>query len=394
MTIGSGRGSSPRQILVDVSVVASSDARTGIQRVVRAIWLELKQQNLIDIIVRPVMALAEVGYCYAPDNFLDAPVGPSPKGYAPVDIRAGDIFLGLDLTAHLLPRHERQLHEWKRTGASIHFIVYDLLPLQNRRWFRWRARRHFRRWIVVVERLADQVICISPSVARDFSAWMRRLRITKPRAIRISTIKLGCNISSSGPDKGLPCNSAEILEWVSKHRTILMVGTIEPRKAYDKALAAAQHLWQNECDSDIAMLIVGKPGWKTRRLEEKLRRLSSTKPKLRWLDNVSDEFLEHLYEQCTGILFTSYAEGLGLPLIEAAAHGKTLLVRDIPVFRELELQNCRFFADDSAEVLSEEIRNWLSLTSKNIIYQNKYSLPTWKESANEIFVKITSQIAI
>src|SRR5687768_3904050 len=84
------QGPRPR-LLVDVSVIIRHDAQTGIQRVVRAVWSELRSRHGDGFDLVPVFATAQRGYCYAPLDFLYEPVDYSTG--VPVRARAGDRFL-------------------------------------------------------------------------------------------------------------------------------------------------------------------------------------------------------------------------------------------------------------------------------------------------------------
>ena len=382
MTSGAASIPTSRQLLVDVSVIARGDARTGVQRVVRALWLALGQSCPQGFVLRPVFATRDRGYRLAPPDFLTSPIV-NPQGDFPVvEAGPGDIFFGLDLAPYLLPRHETQIAEWKSSRAHIHFMIYDLLPLQGPRWFGWRARRNFRRWIGVIERQADSAICISPSVARDFTRWTGRRRLfgSRRRPVPATSIRLGSDIASSAPTRGLPDNHAEILQWIARQPTVLMVGTVEPRKAYDKALAAFEHLWHSG-RSDPGLLIVGKPGWKTRRLQGKVQSLVAESRPLLWISDASDEFLEMLYNACDGLFHASCAEGLGLPLLEAASHGKPLLVRDLPVFREIGLAGCTYFNDDRPAQLANSLSRWVDAPAQS---HSSAPLPSWQDAASDL----------
>ncbi|MFD2429123.1 hypothetical protein ACFSUK_15210 [Sphingobium scionense] len=126
---------------MDLSTIAQNDARTGIQRVVRALWWLLHDTPLEGYSVVPVVATAKRGYCVAPisDGEVRMPAPDAPL----VEIGAGDIFLGLDLAAHRLWRHRRQMARWKRRGATVAITVYDLLPLREPDWFPSSTARNF-----------------------------------------------------------------------------------------------------------------------------------------------------------------------------------------------------------------------------------------------------------
>lgn len=371
----------PRQLLIDVSVIACGDAGTGIQRVVRAIWTQLREIIPPDVALRPVMATKTSPYRYCPEDFLDHPADATALDGSAIEILPGDLFLGLDFAPHLLPRHEGQLKQWKAAGALLHILLYDLLPLKGRRWFRSKSRRNFRRWLHVVEQQADQVFCISDAVIAEVAAWSRRFSLWPKRSFPVARLHLGSDLTGSSSLKPESEDIDNLIDWVSRGDTILMVGTIEPRKAYDKAIAACEWLWR-EKDRMTQLLIVGRPGWRTARLQGRLRELGRTETRFRWIDNASDQTLDQLYRRCNGVLMTSYAEGLGLPIIEAAAHGTPALVRDIAVFRELDCGGLSFFRDDNPKALASKLLQWLE--SRCL----RHTLPshsiTWRETADEL----------
>lgn len=392
MTDGAGHAPTLRQLLVDISNIAQVDSRTGIQRVVRALWLGLCRSTPAGFVLRPVFATRERGYRLAPSDFLTRTITDPHGNFPSVEVRPGDIFLGLDLAPNLLPLHERQIAGWKRNGALIHFVIYDLLPLLGPRWFGWRARRNFRRWIKVVERQAHSAICISPSVARDFIRWTGRPTLfgAGRREVLATCIRLGSDIANSEPSQGLPENYAQILRWISERKTVLMVGTVEPRKGYDKALAAFEHLWRKG-RQDVGLLIVGKPGWKTRRLQHKLRELALGPYPLCWIENASDQLLQTLYSASFGLLHAAHAEGLGLPLLEAALYRKPLLVRSLPVFKEIGLSGCTYFKNDEPEQLADTILSW---TNAAPVCAESSNLPNWQDSADDLLDAIIHNTSV
>ncbi|MBM5574147.1 hypothetical protein [Deefgea sp. CFH1-16] len=58
-----------KQLLVDVSVIIQNDAGTGIQRVVRALLLQLLKNPPAGYSVKPVFCTHQHGYHYAPQDF-------------------------------------------------------------------------------------------------------------------------------------------------------------------------------------------------------------------------------------------------------------------------------------------------------------------------------------
>jgi glycosyltransferase involved in cell wall biosynthesis len=371
------------QLLVDVSVIYRHDSQTGIQRVVRALLLQLLHHPPAGFAVRPVYATKTKGYHYAQTDFLERPEGRLEYVAPPVRVAQGDIFLGLDLTAHLLPRHEGQIRNWKKYNVKVHILVYDLLPIIHGEWFSRRMRKHFLRWLKFVKRNADSVLCISDQVCSDF---LRTTETSRPRMrqnIDVNRIRLSGDISTSAPTTGVPENMEELLTLLRSVNTVLMVGTIEPRKGYEVALAAFDMLWQRQAGPTCKLVIVGRPGWKTDLLQRRLQTHPEANQRLFWFDDASDTFLEALYKASTGVLITSHAEGYGLPLAEASNNGRPVLARDLPVFRELQYPFVTYFTDDSPQALSRQIENWL-LTASASSQTSAASAPDWSASRDDV----------
>lgn len=381
-----GHQSQGRQLLVDVSVIYSNDARTGIQRVVRSLLQQLLNRPPAGYSVRPVFASRKHGYRYAAPDFMTQPRSAAGQAGRAVQAGPGDIFLGLDLAAHLLPRHQAQLLAWKRNGASLHIVVYDLLPLQYPEWFTAKKLAHFRGWIKCVAVFADSAICISNSVKTELAALLGARYGFSASTLRITTITLGADIAASVPSLGLPDDAEFLLARLRLAPTVLMVGTLEPRKGHAQAVAAFDQLWQQGLA--INLVIVGQPGWKTEALQQSLRAHPRHHNRLFWLEDASDELLQRLYALSQGVLVASRAEGFGLPLIEAALHNKPVLARDLPVFREIALPGVTYFSGEGAASLATAIPAWLQKArhegGASQGQRQSPSLATWQTAAEQL----------
>jgi glycosyltransferase involved in cell wall biosynthesis len=363
---------------VDVSAIIQHDAQTGIQRVVRSVWSQLLKRSGNGFEAVPIYATSTQGYCYAPRNFLD-------RDFRRLSARAvsaapGDKFLALDLSAHLLPKYKGQLKAWRAHGATLHFVVYDLLPLLRPEWFSTAAVTHFNKWFQLLATEADQAICISDQVASDLRDRLKTIGIHPGPAI--GRLEMGGDIEASVPTTGVCNDLSALLEKLRSRPAILMVGTVEPRKGYDVALTAFEHLWRSNPAKAPDLIIVGKSGWKTEQLQVRLREHPERGRRLHWFDQMSDEGLCLLYGASKGILMASRGEGFGLPVIEAASHGRPILARDIPIFREHQLPNVGFFKDDAPISLGASI---MKLTQVSPDLNSSVSrCTTWHESVGKL----------
>lgn len=370
-----------RQLLVDVSVIAREDARTGIQRVVRALLSHLLEHPPAGWTIRLVRATKYRGYRTAP-ALHGMPFAAAAAG-APPQVGRGDVFLGLDLAAHLIPRHFGQLARWKKQGVAMYFMVYDLLPLLHPQWFNPRTQRHFARWLRAIALLADGAVCISRSVQQELEAHLTEHFHLPAHSLSLHHIHLGADLHASAPSQGLPDGFDCWLSALRRRPSVLMVGTLEPRKAHAQVLSAFEHLWSR--GEDVNLVIAGKPGWKVDGLLSRIRRHPELGRRLHWLEQVSDEALDLLYRHATGALMASQAEGFGLPLVEAARHGKPVLARDIPVFREVGTDAAHYFSGDDSSTLAVALSRWLSdITRPGPATFPSIPWQTWADSARQL----------
>lgn len=368
-------------IFVDVSVIRKRDSGTGIQRVVRALYRQLLEGAGKRYSVVPIFATRYTGYRRLEANFLDRSYQ-AREAIGKITVRPGDLFLGLDLAAHVIPRHHRQISRWKRQGLKIYLVVYDLLPITRPEWFNPKLCRNFRRWANFLECYADGAICISRHVRNELTKILDKAGDSM-RGPKLTTMRLGADIESSLPSAGMSPEQRIQLDRIRSMKPILMVGTLEPRKGHEGALSAFEQIWKSGRGSDIALVIVGRPGWQTQALEARLSTHAERGNRLFWFSDASDELLESLYEESEGVLVASFDEGFGLPVIEAAHHNKKILARDIAVFREIAPSWACFFDCNGGSELSDAILAWIlePLESSKL---SKEGQATWHDAHHDL----------
>jgi glycosyltransferase involved in cell wall biosynthesis len=271
-------------------------------------------------------------------------------------------------------------------GVRVVFTIYDLLCIQHPEFFFAGAKEDFTRWLEVVTE-NDGAICISQETANALTNWRSSYNSHKEPSFTIQWFHLGAEINQSLPTKGIS-SKADVLSRLKRHNTVLMVGTIEPRKGHDQVLQAFEILWKMGIITNL--VIVGKQGWLVDDLCDKLRTHAEINHRLFWLEGISDEYLEKIYAASTCLVAASYGEGFGLPLIEAAQHGLPILARDIPVFREVAGEHAAYFKAETPNELAIAIKSWLADYQKNTHPKSSgMKFLTWKESAAMLFNKIT-----
>lgn len=371
-----------RQLLLDVSELVQRDSRSGIQRVVRALLMELILADPEGFDLQPVYATNDAqGYRYArgfTSGFLGVPWGWEQDD--PVQAWPGDVFFGLDFQADVVFAQRQVLQAWHRRGVRTLFLVHDLLPLHRPEFFGNGARLAHHRWLHTISAF-DGVVCVSRTVADEFEAWLDVFGAHRQRPFELHWSHNGADLGSSVPTRGMPADAPQVLKSLRARPSWLMVGTVEPRKAHAQALDALDLLWQQGLDTNL--VIVGKQGWQVGALAQRIRQHAELGRRLFWLDGISDEYLQAVYAASACLITASEGEGFGLPLIEAVQHGLPLISRDLPVFREVAGDFSSYFPDTtSATDLALALRQWLDRHDSSL-HRPSTGMPSvsWKHSA-------------
>jgi glycosyltransferase involved in cell wall biosynthesis len=386
------------QLLLDVSELVQRDARTGIQRVTRALLQEIILAAPKGWAVEPVYAvLGQPGYRYARkfmSQFLDIPDDWAED--APVQAWQEDVFLGLDYQTDVVTAQENTFKAWHLRGIRVCFVVHDLMPVTMPEVFPEGTREGQQRWLQTISRF-DGVLCVSRHVADEFHEWLQVFGEMRERPFVLHWFHHGADLDRSAPSLGMPSDAPQTLAALKARPTFLMVGTIEPRKGYLQTLRAFDALWAQGVD--VNLVIVGKEGWMPLPDDQRrdipqtvkaLRKHAEIGKRLFWLEGISDEYLERVYAHATCLIGASYDEGFGLPLIEAARHGIPLMVRDIPVFREVTAGHAHYFADSPESlVIANAVQEWLTFFEKKAHLRSD-AMPhqTWQDSAQQVLEAI------
>jgi FkbM family methyltransferase len=372
-----------RRVIVDVSSLIRHDYGGGIQRVVRSMLTWLPTVLPVGYRMEPAYATADGGeYRRASWVLAERAAGRLIASSDVLEPRPGDVFLGLDLNYQAVSAHAGFHSQLRRLGIPVYFVVYDLLPVLLPHRFPPAVPDAHARWLMDVA-AADGALCISRAVADDLRSWIDANGPDRGRPLRIDSFHLGADISDTDHADGRPDDAAETLRRLDARPTFLLVGTLEPRKGHVQTLDAFELLWDEKADVNLAL--VGKVGWKMEAFVARLQRHPEIGKRLFWMAGIGDDYLDEIYRAAACVIAPSEGEGFGLPLIEAAQHGTPLLVRDIPVFREVAGDHASYFDGSDASNLADAVREWLTLW-RDGSHPRSDAMPwlTWEESARQL----------
>ncbi|MCE3262045.1 MAG: glycosyl transferase family 1 [Pseudoduganella sp.] len=394
-----------RQLLVDVTNIARHDLKTGIERVVRHQLLELLQlPHTSGWRVEAVYLCEEGGvphYRYA-RRYVAGLLGIDHvlQGEDPLlDLQAGDAYYCADHSPRTTVTAARAgiFAGWRARGLSISFVVYDLLPVLRPEFFPAGADETHAAWLRCIAAEGDRLICISQAVADELAAWLAQEQVGRRPGQQILASHLGADIGVPPA----PQQDNDLLRQIKARPSFLVVSTIEPRKGHLQTLDAFEQLWAEGLD--VNLVLVGNEGWKPlqeherRTIPQIMARLNGH-PELgqRLLrpSGVDDATLQQIYLASTCLISPSEGEGFGLPLIEAASYGLPLLLRDIPVFREVAGERAAYFQGMEGKDLAAAVRQWLAEHGEGR-HPAPHGMPwrTWRDNAEHLLSMLDPRAA-
>ena len=160
---------------------------------------------------------------------------------------------------------------------------------------------------------ADKILCVSKSTQKDLINYF-------PEVNYKSIVVL------NGANKVIQCK-------VKSNNFFLFIGTFEPRKNIEGIIKAFSKL-PVAIKSEFKLIISGSYGWK-RICPYDLANKYNVEKHVIVITNPTQQQIEDLYSKCWALLFPSFYEGFGLPIVEAMSYGKPVITSNISSMPEV-----------------------------------------------------------
>jgi len=243
----------------------------------------------------------------------------------------------------------------KVPSAKTILTVHDVRRLHPD--WAWHSRTAFRLALTRAISNADMVVTVSEAMKQEMMPYCGQTPVCViPNGLEAAALDI-----KPSPD--------ELAAFISKFglpdRFLLAVGHLERRKNYPKLIEALACL--HKMGQACHLLIVGNESGERAALQATIA-ANGLACSVTLASGLSDLEVCCAYALCELFVFPSTYEGFGIPILEAMAAGKPMVLSDIPVFREITESRSVYFSPDDAKDMALAIER--VLTSSSLIEED------------------------
>ncbi len=211
------------------------------------------------------------------------------------------------------------------------FFVHDLIPLTHPQFCReGEPKIHEQRVRRMLQGAA--VVVNSKHTLTELAYFAQRNSIKMPPSC-VALLAPAHQFASKLANPIRPTTANQ--HYIPKKQYFLVLGTIEPRKNHALLLQAWRQMLNTLPLQEVPELVViGQSGWDCAHIEEQLKDTPLFMGKINWIPQCDDGELAKWMQSACALLFPSYVEGFGMPVIEALLANTPVIANDLPVFRE------------------------------------------------------------
>ncbi len=247
------------------------------------------------------------------------------------------------------------------------FMVHDLIPLSHPQFCRaGESTKHFLRLRNAMN-IASGIICNSQATKDALSNLCEDNKWTPP-PLTVALLAPELPRAIPGPRPMVPPYFA-------------IVSTIEPRKNHLMILKIWKKLALQLGDAVPRLVIIGQRGWDYDEVADMLAQSETLRHLVIEIPACSDVDMVNYLREAQALLFPSFVEGYGMPVVEALAHGVPVIASDLPVFREFAANIPEYVSSTDEAGWMQMIKNYAAVNSSHrqaqLARMEGFVAPSW-----------------
>lgn len=196
---------------------------------------------------------------------------------------------------------------------------------------------------------AASIVCVSESSRRDFISFYRLEGVARQK-VRV--------VIPFTPD---PAARLKVdIGRQGERKRLLLVNVLDVRKNFEGARASLERAAAKGEGFDVD--IVGRERVPLKQVKRFFEALSAAGCRVRWFRHASEACLARLYAEADALVFPSFYEGLGLPVLEAQDHGVPVVSSNVSSCPEVNLNPDLAVAPSDYTAMADRIRGVLDGT--------------------------------
>ncbi|MDF1757418.1 MAG: glycosyltransferase family 1 protein [Legionellaceae bacterium] len=271
------------------------------------------------------------------------------------------------------PNYVRMIQKLKLKPV---FFVHDLIPIIYPEYCSTGEDERHKAKMNHILKLASGIITNSKATLQDLQKYANTTNQKIPKTT-VSLLATGVKYLQAGPRP-------------IKKPYFVILSTIDPRKNHYSLLNTWRYLVQNFQEKTPHLVIIGKRGWECEQVIDMLERCQFLKGFVTEISNCNDQDLTTYLAHSQALLFPSFAEGYGLPLIEALELKVPVIASHLDVFKEIAGDVPEYIAPHDGIKWGKAIMDYAKFDCENRKQQlerlDNFNLPTWDEH----FIRVDS----
>jgi glycosyltransferase involved in cell wall biosynthesis len=209
----------------------------------------------------------------------------------------------------------------RRWGARPIFVVHDLIPVTHPEYCGLGTRERHKARIHNVVTMGCGIIANSHDTLDALKRFSNEAGLRLPPVV-VAPLASGLTSPAPAPRP-------------IKGTYFIVLGNIESRKNHWLLLQLWRRLVERLGDAAPRLVIIGQRGWECENVVDLLERCEQLRGFVFEQNHCSDEELVIYLHHAQALLYPSFVEGFGLPILEALSLGVPVIASDLPVFREI-----------------------------------------------------------